>query len=340
MRKVPLSIVGASAVLVLWAAGCATTQPPSMGSTAQPKPRYVNNNAAHRQVEEARRMIEAGDYSVVIPNLLLVVSQYPNTTAALDARYWMGVAYWRIQSYRDAITLFNEYLSLAPDGKYAEKSSEYSTMLVEEYERKFWTARKLAEQIEELQKQLKADPDNLKSQWQLADLYWKRGDYDEAGRLYAKLIEKNPSYAQDSTVRGRIELQPSGQYVVLSPSEVIRRAIEERPLVVHNVNAFEGGDRRYLVSSFRTSPFNFNSGSSEEEYYVVTGQVTNRADSTLYGVQVLVTIYGFGNVVFDTRTVTIGRLNSGDTRAFSVRFTTFDGIQNINRYECIGTFQR
>jgi hypothetical protein len=60
----------------------------------------------------------------------------------------------------------------------------------------------------------------------------------------------------------------------------------------------------------------------------------------LYGVQVFVTIYGFGNVVFDTSTINIGRLNPGETRAFSVRFSNFDNIENVRRHEAVGTFQR
>ncbi|MBN2311458.1 MAG: hypothetical protein JXR94_20950 [Candidatus Hydrogenedentes bacterium] len=270
-------------------------------------------------------MIEAGDYSVVIPRLLHVVSKYPDSEAALDARYWMGVTYHKIQSYRDAIDMFNEYIDLAPDGKYAEKSAAYSARLLEEYEKKFWTADKLDTRIAELRKDLAAEPGNFESQWTLADLLWKRGDYDESGRIYAQLVAAKPEYATDATVTSRVELLPSGEVVVLSPVEVLRRAVEEQPLVVSNVSAFRSGADLFT---------------REARYYVVTGQVTNRADSVLYGVQVIITLYGFGNVVYDTNTVSIGRLNPGDTRAFSVRFSNFENVENIHRHECIGTFER
>jgi hypothetical protein len=111
----------------------------------------------------------------------------------------------------------------------------------------------------------------------------------------------------------------------LSPAEVERRQIQAQPLAVTNTAAFKSGEDLFT----RTALF-----------YSVTGQVVNRSDSVLYGVQVIITIYGFGNVVNDTTTVSIGRLNPGEIRAFSVRFSNFENIENINRYECVATFQR
>ncbi len=280
-------------------------------------------------------MIEAGNYGSVLPRLLYLVGQYPDSKAAVDARYWLGVCYYRISSYRDAIDLFHNYLELAPNGEFSEASAKYEAQLLEEYEQKFWTGRKLHARITQLNGVLETDPENRKAQWELADLLWKRGDYDGAGMMYATFVEKNPAYANDLTVRGRIEFLPSGEFIVLSPTEILRRDIEKRPLVVTNLSAWKGGQSQIVSSSFRG--LSFDQGA---EYYVVTGQVTNRADSVLYGVQVFITLYGFGNMVFDARTVNFGRLNPGDTRAFSVRFQNFDNIQNISRYECTATFQR
>ena len=78
----------------------------------------------------------------------------------------------------------------------------------------------------------------------------------------------------------------------------------------------------------------------EKLYYVVTGQVVNRGDSVLYGTELVVTIFGFGNVVLDTNTVSFGRMNPGEARAFSVRFSNFPNIDDIRRFEAVPTFQR
>ncbi len=270
-------------------------------------------------------MIEAGDTTVVIPRLLQVIAKYPNAESSLDARYWLGVAYIQISSYRDAIDIFNEYLRLAPKGKFAQESTQYVAKLQEEYERTYWTAGKLDSEIARLTQALEADPTNDENQLHLADMLWKRGDYENAGRLYARIIQEHPERAADPQVSSRIEPLPTGGYIVLTPSEVQRREVERRPLAIINTAAFRSG--RDLITR-------------ESLYYVVTGQAVNRGDSVLYGVQINITIYGFGNMVYDTNTVNIGRLNPGEIRAFSVRFSSFQNIDDIHRYECVGSFER
>lgn len=290
-----------------------------------PKGGALNSTAGQKELGEARRMIEEGNYTVVVPRLLHVITGFPNSRAAVDARYYLGLAYRDIKSYRDAIDMFNDYLRLAPDGKYAEPSKKYVSTLTEEYSRKFWTAEKLDARISVLTGLLKQQPDNLDAQWELADLLWKRGDYDAATRLYVDMIGKHPERANDPIVTGRIERQPSGQYLALTPTEILRREIQRQPIAIVNTSRFRSG--KDLLTR-------------EAMYFVVTGQAVNRSDSVLYGVQVIVTIYGFGNVVYDTNTVNIGRLNPGETRAFSVRFSNFDDIENVFRYEAVGTFER
>ncbi|MCP4644284.1 MAG: tetratricopeptide repeat protein [bacterium] len=336
MRNLYSPVAALLVGLSLVVGGCVTPGSPAP-NTASPtaKDRLVEQNAGRREIEEARRMIEAGQYASVVPRLLMTISKYPNTTSALDARYWLAVTYHKIASYHDAIHVFNEYLEMAPNGQYSEQASKYVSTLTAEYERKYWTPEKLQTRIAQLRADMAKDPNNSKAQWELADMLWKRGDYGEAARIYAGFVEKDPAYAQDKLVATRVELHSSGKYTILSPSEVLRRAIEKEPLVVTNVNAWKGGLSQVSYSTRGSAAIDRSA-----QYYVVTGQVTNRADSTLYGVQVIITIYGFGNIVYDTRTVNIGRLNPGDTRAFSVRFSNFNGIENIHRYECIGTFQR
>ncbi|MCC6491049.1 MAG: tetratricopeptide repeat protein [Candidatus Hydrogenedentes bacterium] len=317
--------IAALCVLVL-AAGCTTPRSnPPMTETPVSKNRVLEQRSSSREVEEARRMIESGDTTVVIPRLLQLIAKYPNSDGALDARYWLGVAYQQIKSYRDAIDIFNEYLRLAPEGKYAQKSSEAVATLRDEYEQKYWTAGKLDAEIARLTAALNAEPDNLEIQLNLADKLWMRGDYENAGKLYAKVIKDHPEQVNEPNVHARVEVLPSGGYIILTPSEVQRREVESQPLMMINTAAFQSG--KDLITR-------------ESLYYVVTGQAVNRSDSVLYGVQVIVTIYGFGNMVYDTNTVNIGRLNPGEIRAFSVRFSNFQNIDDIHRYECVGSFER
>ena len=270
-------------------------------------------------------MMESGDYSGAIPRLVHVISKYPTTRPGNEARFWLAAAYYKIKSYREAMELLEEYLGLSPEGRYIEDAGALMAALTEEYDEKFLTPEELDEQIQSVLAKLEAEPGQLAYQLELADLLWKRGNYEQAGALYAQIVEGRPSYADDATVSSRIEWRGSGDYTVLSPAEVLKRDMEQNPLVFMNTASFYSG--RDLFTR-------------EPRYYAVTGQVYNRSDSILYGVQVIVTLYGFGNMVYDTNTVSLGRMNPGERRAFSVRFGNFDFIENIARYECVGTFQR
>lgn len=268
---------------------------------------------------------QTDDTAVVVPRLLHVISKYPGSEAATEAHYWLGVAHYRMQSYRDAIDSFREYLELAPHGRYANASAQYVAKLSDEYNKQFVPLEELDKRIAEIELQLRTQPENAELELELADLLWRRGDYEKSGAVYARLVKAHPSYGAKQVVRDRVEFLPTGGFVVLSPEEVQRRAIAREPLVVTNATAFASG--RNLLTR-------------ERQYYVVAGQVKNRGDSALYGVQVQVTLFGFGNVVYDTGTSNIGRMNPGEVRAFSMQFSNFPEIADINRYTVVPTFQR
>ncbi len=302
---------------------------PRSSSPASPIPilkgTLADKGALSKELEEARRIVESGDQTRAIPRLVHVISKYPNSDVGAEAHYWLGVAFYKSQSYRDAIDMFKTYQELRPNGRYAAQSKAYTDQLVEEYEKKFMTAEALEAQVQEVAGKLRNEPGNLDLQMQLADLLWKRGDYQKAGEIYDAIAKANPNYPGMTIIAERVEYLTNGEYVLLTPVERQRRYIKERPLEVVNTTSFQ--INRGLITR-------------EHQYYVVTGQVINRGESVLYGVQVVVTIFGFGNVVWDTNTVSFGRMNPGESRAFSVRFTNFPNIDDINRYEVVPTFQR
>jgi tetratricopeptide (TPR) repeat protein len=160
------------------------------------------------------RLLEQEERSRAIPRLLHVMTKYPETQASIDSEYFLARTYQEIASYREAIDLYNEYLRLAPDGQFAEQSHDALAVLVEEYERNFWTAERLNRQIAEVSQRLERDPGNV--QWQLE----LRGSVLEAGQLRSRgrgLYEAlnrcaTGVFADDATIRGRIEPVPSGGY--------------------------------------------------------------------------------------------------------------------------------
>lgn len=300
-----------------------------LSACATPSPSLRNTDPfgradARQDVAGIRRLIEDERFAEAIPRLLEAVAQSPESAAGLEARYLLGVAYAGMESYRDAIDVFKEYLRIAPDGPRAGECADRLAELKRQYRARFPDAEALNGRIRDLETKLRNVPDNLGLQWELAGLYWQRGDYKRAGALYAQIVRARPEYAEDATVRSRIEWTSDGAYVVLSPAEVQWRSEQAQPLEIVNVTGYRGG--RDLFTR-------------EQRFYVVSGQAVNRSDSVLYGVRVIVTIYGFGNVVYDTRTVPIGRLHPGETRAFSVRFWNFEDLERIQRHECVGVFE-
>jgi len=125
-----------------------------------------------------------------------------------------------------------------------------------------------------------------------------------------------------------MELGPDGQYTVLTPDEAERRQSAAEPLTVFNVQSFRSG--RYRPDQY----------SYVDEYYNVAGQAVNRSEQALLDVSVIVTIYGLAGQVYDTQTVQLGRLKPGEVRAFSVRFSNFDNIENVHRHECTVTYSQ
>jgi len=308
-------------VPILSCASTISSSPPDgLGSSPT-----IGTRSARESVAEGRTLVERGEYVVAIPRLLQVLSKYDNNQASAEARYWLGQAYYHTESHRDAITMFESYLEAAPEGKYAAEAREFITLVQEEYDRKYLAPDELDNMIAEARASVEAQPDDLDEKLRLAHLLWIRGDYEMAGRFYETIVRANPEYMQQSEVANRIEFTPEGEAVVMSPAEVKRRSIEAQPIQIHHVNSFRSGEDLFT---------------REDLYYVVTGRATNRSDSVLYGVQVHVTILGHGNVVFDTATVNLNRMNPGETRAFSVRFGTFDVIENIMDYETVATFGR
>ena len=318
---------------ILYLAGCVTAPRPAPVSTdtqaSAPEGHVLDGSAARQDLVVAQRMVRAGDYSLVIPRLQRIATNYPDTQSGAEARYFLGLAYYQIGGYREALLYFNEYLTSMPEGKYVVLAREYLTSIAGEMQEGVVTEDVIQKQIESIEEKADGDPAKFADELELADLYWKAGHYQKAGALYIALIQQWPQLETDATIRTRIERGPKGDFIILSPEEVARRYAEEEPLLVVNTHSYRSGK----ASTWQKA-------TGHDTNYHVSGQVVNRGNDTLRNVQVVVTIYGFGSLIYDVKTVNVGRLRAGETRAFSVRFTNFDNIENVFRYECEGTFER
>ncbi|MBI1319242.1 MAG: tetratricopeptide repeat protein [Candidatus Hydrogenedens sp.] len=316
--------------LALFAGGCATggggyAAPTGANPRQNPQAR-TSNSAVKHEIAAAQRYIEEGRYSQVLPRLLNVASRYPDNPEAAAAHYYIGVAYARIGGYPDALKAFDTYLAAAPEGPYAAAAREEKAALESTLDASYMTPEQLDAMTEDAAAKLAQNEGDIAQQLLLADLLWKQGKYPESGKLYEGLVRRQPQLMQDTIVQQRIEPQSDGSFVVLTPDELLHRAAEKEPLMIYGAQSYESaelrGDLRYY----------------EKDYYTVSGNVVNQSEHVVQGAQVLVTIYGFGSKIFDTKSFALGTMRPGDHRAFSVRFDQFDNVDNIQRFECQTTF--
>ena len=298
--------------------GCSTT---SNNGTSISSPSQPN---ARKELTQAKSMYEDGQYYEVVFKLQQLINKDPRSSQAIEARYFLGMTYTKLESHLDAIDLFNTYLRLAPNGTYTEEARSHIQTLAKIHEDLFPSTLKIKQDIAEARKALVDEPDSAKLNAHLADLLWKQGNYEESGRLYYALAQNHPNFKRDITLNNRIEFGTGQSYVILTPDEIRRREIERNPLNIYNTTSFRTGRDR-ITRTFRN--------------YVVTGQVINRSNKTLNAVEVHSTVYGFGHTVFDTGVFRIGTLRPGDVRAFSLRFRNFENLGNIDSYECFTTYQ-
>lgn len=286
----------------------------------------VSDAAARQALADAMVMIRSGQHSMAIPRLTSVTTRYPSSDAAVDAWYFLGLTYYKIDGLYYAEKYFSQYLEQRPEGKYAALSREYVAGIAATLRKR--NADRAALEARVAKFEGVTEPEELATHLELADSYWNNSQYEKAASVYTKVLEAWPSLKNDVVIRRRMEPGPDGKWIVLTPEEVDRRYNEADPLSIFNTAAWRSG-------RYRPHQLDYTNA-----YYNVSGQVVNRGESVLHDVRVTTTIFNFGGQVFDVRTVQIGSLRPGETRAFSVQFSNFDYIENVHRYECVGTYQR
>jgi tetratricopeptide (TPR) repeat protein len=286
--------------------GCATVSPPSSSNS---------NLANAKQLYEAKRYFEA------IPRLQIDANQPENSKVRQEARFFLGMSFYHIDGYKDAIQMLHTYLEDAPSGEFAAEAKKQITLIQAKYDALYPSIETLDKRIAELTQKTRLSEGEILV---LADLIWQTGRYEESAKHYVALATSNSKYKSESPITERIDIRADGSYTVLTPDEISRRDIIKEPVQVINSSSFRSGrDRRTGIA----------------RHFVVSGQVINRSQDVQGGIVVDVTIYGFGNLVYDTRRHPVGRMHPGETRAFSLRFSNFESQNNIDRYECTVSYQ-
>jgi hypothetical protein len=238
------------------------------------------------------------------------------------------VAYASIQDLRNAELQLKQYIALAPTGEFAADASARLEQLGVALDEKYVSPDELDIKISDARRRIQEQPEEVGHRLALADLLWSKGQYAEAASVYTELLAHWPSLENDTVLRQRMERDANGTWHVLDPKTVFLKAAEKDPLVVFNTTSFRNGREEGFAQT------------QTPRRYSVTGEVLNRSQAQLKDVELIVTIYGFGGKIYESKTIRVGKMNAGDTRPFSVAFENFDLIENIERYQVKGVYQR
>jgi tol-pal system protein YbgF len=95
-------------------AGLGTTQPPDAEGAA------VDDEG--KAYEDALAVFRAGDYAAAQTGFAAFIKQYPRSSQAPSALFWLGNAQYATRNYREAITNFRSLLTAAPNHPKAAES--------------------------------------------------------------------------------------------------------------------------------------------------------------------------------------------------------------------------
>lgn len=332
-RYSPSNFLPLIALLITFVAcaGCSTSGSSvssPVGGNLNPSRSASEPQGSSKELAIARGLMQSGNYSQAIPRLMHVTGDYPQTQDAMEAHFMLGQTYYELGGYGDAVEHFEKCLSLNPDSAFAPWCQDYLKRLTDPQGNPYTRPEFVDTQIAAVRARAESNPQELSHRLELADLYWKNGQYQEAGDLYNQIFRQWPKLLDDMVLRQRIDWTGDGVYTVLTPDEILRRRSEEEPLLVYNTTSYRSGRFEGYTRSFR------------ETQYIVTGKVVNRGSEPLKNISLFVTIYGFGSIIYDSQRVTVGSLEPGVSRAFSSVFTNFDNLENVSRYEIQSEFTR
>lgn len=281
------------------------------------------------EMSSAYRDLKARRYSLALVKYLLILQQEPSGPEAEESKFRLGECYFHMRSYLEAGAQFQRYLSDCPEGVFAADARQYLGKLqeIEQRERERERLRK-----EEIRKRLghwreasRKEPTSAEAAAQVGHAFWDLEQYEEATQEYLRAINLEPDRRYGKLISQRLSFDEDGTVTVLTPEELARLERERNPIVVFNRHAYRGGGRDLFSSAPR--------------WFIVTGQLVNRSSHTVRDVGVLVTILDFAGHVLDSADHRVGTVKPGQIRAFSVRFTKFENIYNIDRYECKPVFE-
>jgi len=272
---------------------------------------------------EANGNFDAGDYARALMDYRIALSHPLSEVETETAKFRVGAAYFQMKAYADAQESLGKYVEEYPGGRYVEKAQRILALIHDQWEERAAERteeyRELLGKINETEKEVEASPGDAALHYELADLYWRAGQWDKSTEQYAAAMRISPAYETDPLVVARVEVDESG---VVHP---------KKPLVSSDIYGNEGP---LQIEEARSKIVSELSYKGESFFVLVGGYVVNQSVRAYSPVDVQVSLLDFNNAVINSRVVRVGRVGGGERRRFDAQIYVFGSSTNVYRFEC------
>ncbi len=280
----------------------------------------LNDKSFDSQLDQADRYFQRGNYQRA--QLLYsgyVFSSFSNQKRIDYALYQLGLCHYLMGEYRDAFLAMNKVVNDHPSFSSLDKAKQViakcQVRLKEEKDAISERQQTIQQQLAQYQKFADENPDNPEYHFNLGDLYWQSGEFNQAIRSYQRAAELDPDYLRTNSVRQRVRVTQDGRYVLRDPMLDIQRQDQ-----VMRVDARL--DRVYRDNWL-----------GEYQAVRISGFVENEGLRDVTNAQVEISIYDFYDTVQGSKVVHLGFVPAGGKRAFSAMFDEFSGESiDIKKY--------
>ncbi|MBI3991169.1 MAG: hypothetical protein HY350_03360 [Candidatus Omnitrophica bacterium] len=165
-------------------------------------------------------------------------------------------------------------------------------------------------------------------QFLLAEAYYKLKDYQQSGSLFKGYLD---NYPRGKRSKEAYEYLNGINKILARDESLIRKkpvdgAAKEEPQDIQRANIVIENEHSYTLNPISSGDIGADS------YLVITGIAFNNGTLPVNDLRVEITIYNFFEQILDVSYASLGHLDSGDKRPFSVKIPYLKKVA-IDRYK-------
>jgi len=189
-----LAVVGSVQAVWIWT--------PETGRWVNP--RYAVKETPQEQYEWAESFFKDGDYKRALKEYLKLIRHFPYSSYAAKAQYGVAVCYEKLGKYEKAAQEYQKLIEKYPDSELIKDAREAQLRIGQHFlttEEKGWFNRlfgkdnyeRAADVLQDVVESAPFSPEAPQTQLNIAEAYFKRGDYTMAAYEYNRVVENYPN---------------------------------------------------------------------------------------------------------------------------------------------------